>query len=120
LFREVDLFGRETLLSIHGRPGGTGVAAVEELLIDRFMAAAAVSRREFRRNHKPVMVLFVLPGCRLMAIKTSYAFVGVLAQLIFVNYRILGTGMAFSALAGGPNKLSARLFGLGFWTCTVD
>jgi hypothetical protein len=79
LFREVDLFGRETLLSVDGCPGGTGVPTVQELLIDRFVATAAVSRREFRGNHKPVMVLFVLPGCRLMAIKTSHAFVGMLA-----------------------------------------
>jgi hypothetical protein len=119
LFREVDLFGRETLLSIHGCPGRTGVPAVQELLIYRFVATATVSRRKFRGNHKPMMVLFVLPGCRLMAIKTRYAFAGMLAQLILVNYRILGAGMAFSALAGGPDKLSAGLLGLGFRTRTV-
>jgi hypothetical protein len=119
LFREVDLFGRETLLSIHGCPGRTGVPAVQELLIYRFVATATVSRRKFRGNHKPMMVLFVLPGCRLMAIKTRYAFAGMLAQFILVNYRILGAGMAFSALAGGPDKLSAGLLGLGFRTRTV-
>jgi hypothetical protein len=95
------------------------VPAVQELLIDRFVATPAVARREFRRNYKPVMVLFVLPGCRLMAIKTSYAFGGVLAQLIFVHHGILSTGMTFSTLAGGPNKLSAGLLGLAFRTCTV-
>jgi len=65
------------------------------------------------------MVLFVLPGSRLMAIKTSHAFVGMLAQLILVNHGILGTGVAFSTFAGGPDKLGAGLLGLAFRTCTV-
>ena len=93
--------------------------AVQELLVDRFVTAAAVSRSEFHGNHKSVMVLFVLRGCRLMAIKTSHAFVGMLAQFIFVYYGILGTGMAFSAFAGGPHKLSTGLLGLGLRTSPV-
>jgi len=67
-----------------------------------------------------MVVLFVLPRRRLMAIKTSHAFVGVLFELIFVNYGILGTGMAFRALAAGPDKFSTRLLCLGLGTRTVN
>ena len=66
------------------------------------------------------MVLFVLPGRWLMAIETSHAFVGMPAELIFVNYGILGTGVAFSALAAGADELGAGLLGLGFWTRAVQ
>ena len=55
-----------------------------------------------------------------MAIKTSHAFVGMPAQLIFVNDGILRAGMAFSALAGGSDKLSAGLLGFGLRTGAVQ
>ena len=93
--------------------------AVEELLINGFMTAAAVSRRKLCRNHKPVMVLFVLAGRRLMAIQAGHAFAGMLAQLIFMYDGILGAGMTFRTLAGGADKLSTGLFGLSFRARTV-
>jgi hypothetical protein len=120
LLRKVHLIGRETLFSINGCPGGSGVPAVQELLVYRFVAATAVSRGKLGGNHKPVVIFFILACRRLMTIKAGHAFAGVFAQLIFVNYGILRAGMAFSALAAGPDKLSAGLLRLNFGTRTVN
>ena len=79
LLGKINLFGRETFFSVYGCPCGGGVPAVQELLIDRFVTAAAVSRSEFRGNNKSVMVLLILSGCGLMAIETVDALAGVAA-----------------------------------------
>jgi hypothetical protein len=61
------------------------VTAVQELLVDIFVAATAVAGGEFGRDHETVMVFLFLSGGRLVAIEAVHAFAGVSAHLIFVD-----------------------------------
>src|SRR5579872_1690629 len=52
LFRQTHLLRREALLAINRSPGGGSMAAVQKLLVDGFMAGAAVSGRELLGDDK--------------------------------------------------------------------
>ena len=54
-FSEVDLLGLQSLVTKHRRPRHSRVTTVEELLIDRFVTAAAVAGRQLRRDREPVV-----------------------------------------------------------------
>jgi len=59
LLGETDLLGRECLFAIHRGTRNARVPAAQELLVDRLVAAAAISRRRMFGDHEPVML--VLP-----------------------------------------------------------
>ena len=63
LLREVDLLGRQPLLAVDRRPRRRGVAAAQELLVLRLVAAAAVGGRHVLRDDEAVMV-GACPGSR--------------------------------------------------------
>ena len=109
LFAEGNLLGAEILVAVNRRPGRRGVAAAQELLIDRLMARAAVARRQPRGDDEAVMVLLVLPLGRLMAIEAVDLLVVVDAHLIFVDDRVVHLGMALGTLARGADEDGAAL-----------
>jgi hypothetical protein len=88
------------------------MATVQKLLIDVFVAAAAVPRGQLGGDHEAVMILFALAGSGLMAVEAVHTFLGVQAHLVFVNHRILSPGVAFSAFSGGPHEIRRGLVGL--------
>ena len=49
-FREIHLLGSEAFFAVDGGPGRRGVAAVQELLINVFVATAAIARRQLGRR----------------------------------------------------------------------
>jgi len=85
------------------------MATVQKLLIDVFVAAAAVPRGQLGGDHEAVMILFALAGSGLMAVEAVHTFLGVQAHLVFVNHRILSPGVAFSAFSGGPHEIRRGL-----------
>ncbi len=117
---KINLLRRESLLAINRGPGRRGMAAVQKLLIDGFVATAAISRRKLRGDHKAVVILLFLPFGRLMAIQAVHAFGGVLAQLVFVNHGILRPHVAFGAFSGGAHEFRAGLIGFRFGPGTVQ
>ena len=88
------------------------MATVQKLLIDVFVAAAAVPRGQLGGDQEAVMILFVLAGSGLMAVEAVHTFLGVQAHLVFVNHRILSPGVAFSTFSGGPHEIRSGLVGL--------
>src|SRR5579872_204686 len=112
-FREGDLFGTETFLAVNRRPGNTGVPAAQELLVNAFVATAAVSRRQLRHDRETVMFLALLVRRGLMAIEATYPFPRMHAHFVFVDDRVLLRVMASGALAGG-----ADIFGV--WLLCFD
>lgn len=96
------------------------MTTVQELLIDIFVAASAISWRQLSRDYKAVMILLLLAGCRLVTIQAVHAFLSVHAHLIFVHHGILGFRVALCALAGGSHKLGCGLSSLYGWPGTID
>jgi hypothetical protein len=74
LFAEGDLLSAQTLFAMYGGPTGSGVAAAQKLLIDAFMAGAAVARGEMGADHKAVMVNLLLIRSGLVAVQAIHAF----------------------------------------------
>src|SRR6478752_9770853 len=88
--RQVHHLRSESFFPIHRRPGGRGMAAMEELLVDLLVATAAISGGQAgRRNREAMMVFLLLALCRLMTVQTVHAFLRMLAQFVFVNDRVL-------------------------------
>jgi hypothetical protein len=87
------------------------VAATQKLLIDAFVARAAVSSGEMRADYKSVVINFLLAGSCLMAVETVDALLCVCRHLVFVHHRILKPSMTFSALSRGPDEVGGRLRG---------
>ena len=81
------------------------MAPAQKLLIDVFMAAAAVAGGELDRDQESMMVLLLLPGGRLMAFQTVHALAGMSAHFVFVDDGILRTSVAFRAFPGGAHQL---------------
>jgi hypothetical protein len=67
--REIHLLGREARFAVDGGPGGGGVPAMEELLVDAFVTRAAISGGEFGRDGEAVMVLLFLLGGGLVELR---------------------------------------------------
>src|SRR5215813_7398272 len=101
LFGEVGLFCAEAGFSIDRGPRRSRVPAAHELLVDLFVAGAAVGGRNVRRDDKAVVILTIsfLSFLGLMAIEAVDALRGVLAHFIFVDDGILLAGVAFGAFA---------------------
>ena len=103
-FPKVNLLGRETLLAVNGSPRGRGVPAVQELLVNGFMAASAIPRGELGGNYESVVVFLFLAGGGLVAIQAIHALAGV--QLISYSWttEYCVARMTFGALSGGANQ----------------
>ena len=113
-FREVYLLRAEAFFAVDGGPRGCGMPAVEKLLVDVFMAGAAVAGGELGGNGKAVVVFFLLIGGGLVAIEAVHTFLGVGANLVFVDDGVLSARVAFGALAGGAHEICAGLVAFDF------
>ena len=111
-FRKISLFLCETLFTENRGPRGCGMAAAEELLIDLFVTSAAVAGSDRYWYDESMVLFFLLPLLRLMAVQARNSLRGVLAQLVFMDYGILLVGVAFRALACGFNEVCGRLIDL--------
>jgi hypothetical protein len=97
------------------------MTAVQKLLVNLFMAAAAIARRQSHtRNHKSVMIFLVLPRRRLVALQAVHALLRVFAHLVFMHHRILQPRVALGALPRSPDELCAGLFGFHPRSGTID
>jgi hypothetical protein len=96
------------------------MAAAEKLLIDRFVAAAAIASSEQGRDRKPVMVFPLLPFHRLMTIKAVDALLRVSTDLILVHDRVLLLRVAFGALPSRAHELGRGLSPLDRRSRPVD
>src|SRR5579862_468389 len=94
--------------------------AVQELLINVFVATSTISCSQLCGDHESMMVFFILACSRLMAIKTIHTLPGVHTHFVFMHDRILSPRMAFGALASSTHQVCAGLFGFGFWPGTID
>jgi hypothetical protein len=119
-FRELHLFRLQTLLSEDRRPRCRRMAAPQKLLIDRLVTAPAVAGCQLRRDDEPVMVLLRLTRSGLVAIEAVDALLGVAAQFVFVNDRILLLTMTLGAFAGSAHEVGGRLFDLDARSRAVD
>lgn len=83
--------------------------AMQELLVNGFMAGAAVCRCHRSVDHEPVVIHPFLALRDLVAIQAIEPFLRVGAHLKFVHDRVLSVQMALRALAAGSHERSARL-----------
>src|SRR6185437_1387752 len=97
-----DLLFSQPAFAIHRRPGGRRVPSAQKLLIDRLVAVAAIAGRQSRGDDEAVMVDLRLIGGLLMTIEAVHVFLGMYAQLVFVNDGDRLPGVPLGALAGGP------------------
>ena len=111
-FRKISLFLCEALFAENRGPRGCGMAAAEELLIDLFVTSAAVAGSDRYWYDESMVLFFLLPLLRLMAVQARNSLRGVLTQLVFMDYGILLVGVAFRALACGFNEVCGRLIDL--------
>jgi len=117
---EIHLFGRQSLFAVDGRPRRRCMPAVQELLVDPFVATPAISGRQFGGDHEAMMVFPFLPCCGLVAVKAVHALPGMSAHLVFMNDRVLRACMTFRALTGGANQVRTRLVCFNFRPGTID
>ena len=96
------------------------MAAMQKLLIDALVAAAAVAGRQLRDNREPVMFLALLSSRGLVAVETADAALRVPAHLVLVDDGILLVAVALGALAGRPNGSRRRLVDLDARPRAVD
>ena len=96
------------------------MATAQELLIDRFVAAAAIARGQFGCDHKSVMIFLLLARRGLVALKAIDPFAGMRAHLVLVNDRILSTGVAFRAFPCRAHQIGGRLIGFDLGTSSVN
>jgi hypothetical protein len=99
LLGQFQQFWREALFAVHRRPRSSGVTAVQKFLVDTFVTTPAVSCCQFGRDRKPMMWHALLMLCWRMTIQAIDLFFGVLAQLVFVHYRVLLLVVALGALS---------------------
>jgi len=107
--REIHLLGREPLFSIDGSPCRSSVAAVQELLVDRFVAAPTIAGCEFGGDHESVMIFLLLTLRGLVTLKAVNALTGMCAHLVLVNDRILCALMTLGTFAGGADEFRTGL-----------
>jgi hypothetical protein len=119
-FRKIYLLGRQSFFAVNRGPGRRRMPAVQKLLVDIFMATAAIPGREFGGNYEAVVILLFLAGGGLVAIQAIHAFTGVQAQFVLMDHRILSAGVTFGTLAAGAHKLRAGLFRFNLWPRPVQ
>ncbi len=106
--------------AIHRCPRGGPVSTVGKLLILQGVATLAVGARQGFTEREAVMLHFLLAFNLLMALQAVDAFLGVDAQLIFVDHGILQPGVALRALACRLDKSLVRLVRFNGGSLPVD
>ena len=91
------------------------MATAKELLIDPFVAGAAIARRQMSADYESVMIDFLLAGGGLVAIEAIDTLLRMSRHFVFVDHRILEPRMALCALAGCTNEVGCRLGCLDSW-----
>ena len=104
LLAERHLLGAQALLAVDRGPAGSRVAAAQKLLIDAFVARAAVAGGQIGADHEAVVVLLLLAIRRLVAVQAVDALPGVDAHLVFVDDGVLQAGVTLGAFARGRTK----------------
>src|SRR5581483_6142911 len=113
-FREIHLLGAQALFPINSSPRRSGMTAMEKLLINALVAAAAIPGGQLGRDDEAMMIFLLLAGGRLMAFKAVHSFAGVGAHLVLVYYGILRAGVALGTFSSGANEVGTGLLGLYF------
>jgi hypothetical protein len=94
--------------------------AVQELLVNLFVATPAIPRGQAdRRNRESMMIFLLLTRCCLVTIQTVHAFLCMLAHFVFVNDRVLGSRVTLGALTRRSHQFASRLFSFNFRASTV-
>ena len=96
------------------------MAAPQELLVDFFMATAAIACGQFRRKNKPVMFLGLLICRRPMAIETRKTSAGMGTQFKFVHNGVMQLRMAFRAFTRGAREGSTLPADIRYGPLAVD
>jgi len=120
LLAEGNLFSTQSLLAMHGGPTGCGVAAAKKLLIDTFVAGAAVAGGQVGADHKPVVIHLLLARAGLVTVQAIHTLLCMDRHFVFVNDRVLKPSMALGALARRANKVGGGLVGLNLGTSAID
>ena len=120
LFRKRNLLRGEIFVPRHCRPGGSGMPAMQKLLVNGFMASTAISRCNRLGNNKSIVIRSFLALRDLVAIQAIKPLLRVSAHLKFVHNRILGIQMALRALAAGSHERRARLLHHYPWSPRAD
>jgi hypothetical protein len=94
--------------------------AVQEFLVNAFMAVPAVSGRELGRDHEAVVLLGLLLASRPVAVQAVHLFLRMPAQLVFVDHRILLVVVAFGAFARRLHQGGVGLSGFTARPLAVD
>ena len=95
-------------------PTGGRVTAAQELLVDAFMAGAAIARGQVSADHKAVVIDLLLARGRLVAVQAVDALFCVGGHFVFVHHGILEARMALRAFARCPDEIGCRLIGFNF------
>ncbi len=77
--------GAQALFAMDGGPTGSGVAAAQELLVDAFVAGAAVAGGQVGADHEAVVIDLLLVRPRLVAVQAIHALLGMGRHLVFVH-----------------------------------
>src|SRR5262249_39585928 len=120
LFGERDLFGGEAFLAIDRGPGDRRMAAAQELLVDAFVAIAAIAGRQAGGDDEAVMLLLLLVLGGGVAIEAIDALARVRAHFILMNYRVLLPEMTLGAFPRGSNEGLVGLLGFHWRTFAVN
>jgi hypothetical protein len=82
---KIHLLRSKALLSINRAPRRSGMTAVQILLVNGFMAGAAISRGQFCGNYKSVMIVLLLADSGLVAVQAVDAFSCMHTEFVFVD-----------------------------------
>ena len=120
LLAEGDLLSAQALLAMDGGPTGCGVTAAQELLVDAFVAGAAVARREMGADHEAVVIDLLLIRSRLVAVQAIHALFRMGGHLVFMHHGILKSCMALRALARCPDEVGSGLLSFDLGPGAID
>jgi hypothetical protein len=120
LLAERHLLRTQALLSMDCGPTGSCVPAAQELLIDAFVAGAAITGSKVSTDDKSVVIDLLLIGTGLVAVEAINALLRVGRHLVFMDDRVLKPCMALSALSRRPYKVGRRLSRFDLRTLPID
>src|SRR5262249_9160313 len=118
--RQLDLLRLQTGLAVHRGPRRRRMAAAKKLLIDRLVAASAVSGAQPLRPPPTPGRASLLPVGRLMATQAVDASLRVPVHLELVHDGILLLRVALGAFACRARQRRGRLAALDRGPCAVD
>src|SRR5215471_7056566 len=117
---KIHLFRSKCFVSTNRSPRYGSVAAAEELLINIFMAASAISCRQVGDNGESIVFFALLIIRRLVAVEAINPLLRMLAHFVFVNNRVLRARVAFGTLSRSAHELRLWLFRLNSGACAVN